>query len=68
LNRLLELAPLKYADRPNFLAITARALSYFEDAQQQPMPRMLVPVLWEDVCAYCEAAARELGRRFSGLQ
>jgi len=68
LNRLLDLAPLKYTDRPNFLAITARALSYFDDADQQPMPRMLAPVLWKDVRAYCEAAARELGRRFSDLQ
>jgi hypothetical protein len=64
----LDLAPLKYTDRPNFLAITARALSYFDDADQQPMPRMLAPVLWKDVRAYCEAAARELGRRFSDLQ
>jgi predicted nucleotidyltransferase component of viral defense system len=68
LARLLELAQKKYADRPNFLAITVRALSYFDDAEQQPMPRMLAPVIWKDVRAYCEAAARELGRRFSGLQ
>jgi hypothetical protein len=30
--------------RPNFLAIAARALAYFEDAEQQPMPRMYIDV------------------------
>jgi hypothetical protein len=67
LDRLLELAALKYADRPSFPAIAVRALAYFEDAEQQPMPRMLAAVDWADVRAYCEAAARRLARRLSGL-
>lgn len=67
LDQLLELVPGKYPDRPNFLAVTARALSYFEDAEQQPMPQMLVDVQWKDVRSYCEDAARRLGRRLSGL-
>jgi len=67
LDRLLELAPVKYADRPSFLPIAARALAYFEDAEPQPMPRLLMPVKWADVRAYCEAAARRLTRRLSGL-
>lgn len=67
LDRLLELAAVKYADRPSFLAVAIRALAYFEDAEQQPMPRLLEPVHWADVRAYCEAAARELARRLSGL-
>ena len=68
LDRLLELAPVKYADRPSFLSITARALAYFEDAEQQPMPRLLRPVNWPDVRSYCERAARRLARRLSGLE
>jgi predicted nucleotidyltransferase component of viral defense system len=68
LDRLLELATIKYADRPNFLAIAARALAYFEDAEQQPMPRMLQTVKWPDVKGYCQAAARALARRLSGLE
>jgi len=67
LDRLLELATVKYADRPSFLAVAARALAYFEDAEQQPMPRMLVPLEWADVRAYCEATAHQLARRLSGL-
>lgn len=67
LDQLLELVPQKFSDRPNFLAVTARALSYFEDAEQQPMPRELVDIQWKDVRHYCEDAARRLGRRLSGL-
>ena len=68
LDRLLELATVKYADRPSFLPIAVRALAYFEDAEPQPMPRLLTPVQWADVRAYCEAAARRLARRLSGLK
>ncbi len=67
LERLLELAAIKYADRPSFLVIAARALAYFEDAEEQPMPRLSSPVAWADVRAYSETAARQLARRLSGL-
>jgi len=67
LYHLLELAVTKYADRPSFLSIAVRALAYFDDAEQQPMPKLLVPVRWGDVRAYCEAAARQMTRRLSGL-
>ncbi len=67
LDRLLDLALIKYSDRPNFLAVAARALAYFEDAEQQPMPMLLASVRWDDVRNYCEAAARHLARRSSGL-
>lgn len=68
LDQLLELVNIKYTDRPNFLSITVRALAYFGDAEQQPMPRMLVPVRWSDVRTYCEDAVRRLGRVLSGLE
>jgi predicted nucleotidyltransferase component of viral defense system len=67
LDQLLDLVPLKYADRPNFLAVAIRALAYFEDAESQPMPRVLQPVKWMEVRRYCEAAARKWARRLSGL-
>ena len=67
LERLLELATVKYTDRPSFLAVAVRALAYFEDAEQQPMPRLLTLVRWPDVRVYCETAARRLARRLSGL-
>lgn len=67
LEKLLELSAVKFSDRPSFQAIAIRALAYFDDAEQQPMPRMLSKVVWSDVRGYCEAAARWLARRLSGL-
>jgi hypothetical protein len=61
LERLLQLAEVKYADRRSFLDITVRALAYFVDAEQQPMPRMLWKnVQWADVVKYSEAGAKWL--------
>lgn len=64
IERLVELAEIKYADRPTFLDITARALAYFADAEQQPMPRLLwSDVKWQEVVEYCEAGAKWLTQR-----
>ncbi len=61
LERLLSLAEIKYADRPAFLDITVRALAYFADAEQQPMPSMVwTNVNWSDVVKYSEAGAKWL--------
>lgn len=63
LEQLLRLAEEKYADRPSFLDITVRALAYFADAEQQPMPRLLWKnVLWADVVKYAETGAKWLTR------
>jgi hypothetical protein len=64
LEQLLLLAEVKYADRPSFLDIAARALVYFVDAEQQPMPRMLwKDVEWTDIVQYCQQAAKWLVNR-----
>jgi predicted nucleotidyltransferase component of viral defense system len=68
LEELLTLAPQKYANRPDFLSIAVRALTYFEDAEQQPMPQMYDEISWEKVKAYCQVATRDLARRLSGLK
>jgi hypothetical protein len=63
LERLLQLAEVKYADRPSFLDITVRALAYFDDAEQQPMPRLLWEnVQWADVVKFSEAGVKWLTR------
>ena len=67
LDELLDLVTVKYHDRPSFLAITIRALAYFEDAEQQPMPDMLKSLDWNNVKKYCETCSRQLARRLSGL-
>ena len=64
IERLAELAEIKYADRPTFLDVTVRALAYFADAENQPMPRMLwKDVKWSDVVTYCEGGAKWLTKR-----
>jgi hypothetical protein len=68
LEELFKLVPQKYRDRPQFLAVAVRALTYFEDAEQQPMPKMTNQVVWEDVRTYCEDAALKYTRRQSGLR
>ncbi len=69
LDRLLELAPQKYYDRPSFTVIAARALCYFEDAEQDPRELvMLKRVRWNDVKRYCIAGARRLTERNLGIK
>ncbi|MFZ1507947.1 MAG: nucleotidyl transferase AbiEii/AbiGii toxin family protein [Anaerolineae bacterium] len=60
LTSLIDLVGQKYADRPDFAAILARALAYFADAEQQPMPEMTRRVKWAEVKRYAEAGARYL--------
>ena len=55
---MIDLTEIKYADRPDFLLILARALAYFEDAEQQPMPTLLKRIRWIDVKRYAQQGAR----------
>ena len=36
-----------------------RGLTYFDDAEDDPMPEMLIPVTWKDVKRKIESAVRE---------
>ena len=49
LNQLLEWFSMKFSQtnysRPHIL----KSLSYFEEAERDPMPHMLMPLSWEDV-------------------
>lgn len=48
----------EYADRTDFVITLARALAYFADAEQQPMPEMKMRVKWAEIKRYAEAGAR----------
>jgi hypothetical protein len=61
--RLAELIETKYAAFPDMLPTVARGLAYFEDAEQEPMPRMLRPVRWADVRRYAEHGAKLIVER-----
>lgn len=68
LEKLFDLAPRKYYDRPDFTVIAARALQYFEDAESDPRPlKLLSKVRWSDVKKYCVKGARLLTKRNLGL-
>ncbi|MCR5560516.1 MAG: nucleotidyl transferase AbiEii/AbiGii toxin family protein [Bacteroidales bacterium] len=47
LKEILDLFAAKYPDGSWFLAL--KSLSYFEDAEQDPMPMMFEPCKWQDV-------------------
>lgn len=63
LERLLRGAGRKYADHRDFLLQAARALVYFEDAEKDPMPRLLRPADWDEVKGCFEREVPRLIRR-----
>ncbi len=54
---LFESAEAHFPDHPDFLLQAARALTYFDDAESEPMPRMLKDVTWETIRRYFEREA-----------
>ncbi|MEK7098952.1 MAG: nucleotidyl transferase AbiEii/AbiGii toxin family protein [Patescibacteria group bacterium] len=49
LPRLLQLFAEKYASLDYNLLHIQKGLVYFEDAERDPMPRMIRPVAWQDI-------------------
>lgn len=49
LGRLLEWFRNKYAQANYSIVHVLKSLTYFEDAEQDPMPDMLVPLTWQEV-------------------
>lgn len=47
LKEMIEFYKQKYQDGSVFMVL--RSLAYFEDADEEPIPKMLVPVTWEKV-------------------
>ena len=54
---------LKYSLVRTFAITATRALSYFEDADAQPMPRMLDRTPWSKMKRFLERQAMEAGRQ-----
>ncbi|MEJ5241003.1 MAG: nucleotidyl transferase AbiEii/AbiGii toxin family protein [Anaerolineales bacterium] len=63
LERLFEVAAVKYARVRTFAVSAMRALTYFNDAEATPMPRMLKPVSWAAIKRFLEAQALAAGRK-----
>lgn len=51
---VLKMAQKKFPDARDFTVQTLRALVYFDDAEKEPMPRLLKPMSWDKVKTYFE--------------
>ena len=63
IERLFEVAAVKYARVRTFAISATRALAYFEDAEALPMPRMIDPTPWSAMKRFLERQALEAGRK-----
>jgi hypothetical protein len=62
IERLFQVAAVKYARVRTFAISAVRALAYFEDAEALPMPRMIDHTPWSDMKRFLERQALEAGR------
>jgi hypothetical protein len=51
---LFKWAERKFPDHPHFSVQAAKALVYFEDAEKEPMPRMLKSAAWKEIKKFFE--------------
>jgi predicted nucleotidyltransferase component of viral defense system len=63
LDDLFQVAAVKYARVRTFAISATRAMSYFEDAEALPMPRMLDRTPWNRMKLFLEHQAMEAGRK-----
>jgi len=61
--RLFEVAAVKYARVRSFAMHATRALAYFDDAEALPMPRMIDCTPWATMKRFLERRAMAAGRR-----
>jgi hypothetical protein len=62
LRQLLDLAPQKYPSVRDFETQTVKRLVYFENAEQDIDPVLLLPVTWRAVKEYFIGQAKEIGQ------
>ncbi|MFA5138866.1 MAG: nucleotidyl transferase AbiEii/AbiGii toxin family protein [Elusimicrobiota bacterium] len=63
LEAVLRPVPRKFSGHRDMLLEASRALVYFEDAEKEPMPRLLKRISWERVRAYFEKEVPRLVNR-----
>jgi hypothetical protein len=63
LGKLLQTFHKKFAKVNYSMVHVLKSLTYFEDAEQEPMPDMLVPLAWDEVKQFfCREVPPLLGR------
>lgn len=63
LEKLFEIAAVKYARVNSFAVGAIRALAYFDDAEASPMPNMLDKTSWTKIKKFLNTKAIEAGRK-----
>ena len=63
IERLFEVAAVKYARVRSFAISATLALAYFEDAETLPMPPMIDRTSWPTMKRFLERQAIEAGRK-----
>ena len=64
--KALEYHQAKYSGLNINLAHLILSLGYFDEAEDDPMPKMLVPVSWDEVKRYFLQESKGLVRKFVG--
>jgi len=54
LSELLECAGKKYSQTTDFPLQALKSLLYFDDAEPEPMPELLVPISWSEIRSFFE--------------
>ncbi len=68
LGQMLDFYQKKYSIPADRLYFTVRALDYFEDAEQESgMPKMLLPVDWEEVKEFFRKETKRLASEKLGI-
>jgi len=60
--KVLKWGERKFPDHPQFAVQAAKALVYFEDAEKEPSPRVLLSVPWKEIRRYFEKEIPKLFR------
>lgn len=68
LTNLFEVAAIKYPYNAAFPTFAVRALAYFDDAEAEPMPRMIRQAKWEEIKSFLAKQAMDISRKHLDLE
>jgi len=60
LKTIFDLCIKKFSNYPSFYLQAARALVFFNDANREPMPKMLINLNWDDVKFFFETEIKKI--------
>lgn len=63
LKKIFDLSLNKFSSFPSFYLQAARALVFFEDAEREPLPKMLIKTNWYDLKHYFEIEAQKIVKK-----